>query len=80
MLFQVSSKSVTCRVGAVLHLIIFSHIFLCLDMLSERGVGGHGTTRQKSLQNDAVASKQAIKKTKRGSYDCPVDAFFFKPT
>ena len=30
-LFQVSLKSVTCRVGAVLHLIIFSHVFLCLD-------------------------------------------------
>ena len=26
-----------------------------------------------------LASKQAIKKTKRGSCDCPVDAFFFKP-
>ena len=30
MLFQVSLKSVTSRVGAVLHLIPFSHLFLCL--------------------------------------------------
>ena len=43
MLFQVSLKSVTCRVGAVLRLIIFSHIYLCLEMLLERGIGGHGT-------------------------------------
>ena len=48
-------------------------------MLSERGTGGHGTTRQNRLQNAVVASEQAIKKTKRGSYDCPVNAFFFKP-
>ena len=75
MLFQVSFKSVTYKVGAVLHLITLSHTFLCLDMLSERGIGG-----QNSLQNAAVASKQAIKKTERGSIDCPVDAFFFKPT
>ena len=64
---------------AALHLIIFLHTLHCLDMLSERGIGGHGTTRQNRLQNAAVASKQAIKKTERGSYDCPVDAFFFKP-
>ena len=49
-------------------------------MLSEREIRGHGTTRQNRSQNAAVASKQAIKKTKHGSYDCPVDAFFFKPT
>ena len=72
MLFQVLFKSVTCTIGAVLLLIIFSHIFLCLDMLSEHGNGGHGTTQQNRLQNAAVASKQAIKKTERGSYDCPV--------
>ena len=77
-LFQVSLKSVTCRLGALLRLIIFLHIFLCLDMLSERGIGGHGTPRQNRLQNAAVASQQAIKKTERGSYDCPVDAFFFQ--
>ena len=77
-LFQVSLKSVTCRVGALLRLIIFSHIFLCLDMLSERGIRRHGTPRQNRLQNAAAASQQAIKKTERGSYDCPVDAFFFK--
>ena len=47
-------------------------------MLWERGIGGHGTTRQNRFQNAAVASQQAIKKTERGSYDCPVDAFFFK--
>ena len=63
MLFQVSLKSVTCRLGVVLRLIIFSHIFLCLDMLSERGIGGHGTPRQNRLQNAAVVSQQAIKKT-----------------
>ena len=80
MLFQISLKSVTCRVGAVLRLIIFSHIFLCLDMFSKRGIGGHGTTRQNRLQNASIASQQAIKKTERGSYDCPVDAFFFKST
>ena len=50
MLFQVSFKSVTSTMGAVLHLIIFLHIFLCLDMLSERGNGGHGTTQQNRLQ------------------------------
>ena len=49
-------------------------------MLSERGIGGHDTTRQNRLQNAAVASQQAIKKTDLGSYDCPVDAFFFKST
>ena len=49
-------------------------------MLSKRGIGGHGTTRQNRLQNAAVASQQAIKKTERGLYDCPVDAFFFKST
>ena len=80
MLFQLSLKSVTCRVGALLRLIFFSHIVLCLDMLSERGNGEHSTPRQIRLQNAAVASQQAIKKTKRGSYDCPVDAFFFKST
>ena len=80
MLFQASFKSMTCSMGAVLHLIIFSHIFLCLDMLSERGIGGHGTTQQNRLQNAAVASKQAIKKTERTSHDCPADAFSFKPT
>ena len=63
MLFQISLKSVTCRVGALLRLIKFSHIFLCLDMLSERGIGGHDTTRQNRLQNAAVASQKAIKKT-----------------
>ena len=72
MLFQVSLKSVTCRVGALLRLIIFSHIFLCF--------GGHGTPRKNLLLNAAVASQQAIKKTERGSYDCPVDAFFFIST
>ena len=66
--------------GPVLHLIIFSHIFLSLDMMTERGFGGHGTTRQNRLQNADVASKQAIKKTERGLYNCPVDAFFFKST
>ena len=70
MLFQVSLKRVTCREGILLRLIIFSHIFLCLDMLSQRGIGGHGITRQNRLQNAAVASQQAIKKTERGSYDC----------
>ena len=79
MLFQVSLKSVTCKVSAVLYL-FFSHTFLCLDMLTESGIGGHGTTGQNRLQNAAVASEQAIKKTERGSYGCPVDAFFFKPT
>ena len=69
----------TYRLGAVLRLIIFSHIFICLDILSEREIGGHGTTRQNNLRNAAVASKQAIKKTERGSYNCPVDAFFFEP-
>ena len=73
MLLQVSLKSVTCTVGAVLHLTIFLHIFLCFDMLSEQGIGGHGNTQQ----NAVVASKQ---KTESGSYNCPVDAFFFKPT
>ena len=48
--------------------------------MTERGFGGHGTTRQNRLQNADVASKQAIKKTERGLYNCPVDAFFFKPT
>ena len=80
MLFQVSLKSVTCRVGALLCLIIFLHIFLPLDMLSEHGIGGYGTPRQNRLQNADVASQQVIKKTKRASYDCPVDAFFFKST
>ena len=46
-------------------------------MLSKRGIGGHGTTRQSCLQNAAVASQQVIKKTERGSYNCPVDAFLF---
>ena len=63
MLFQISLKSVTCRVGALLRLIIFSHIFLCLDILSECGTGGHDTTRQNRLQNAAVASQQVITKT-----------------
>ena len=49
-------------------------------MLSKRGIGEHGTTRQNRLQNAAVVSKQVIKKTERGSYNCPVYAFFFKPT
>ena len=49
-------------------------------MLSERGIGGHGTIRQNRLQNAAAASQQAMKKIERGSYDCPVDAFFFKST
>ena len=80
MLFQVSLKNVACRVSALLHLIIFSHIFLCEDMLTERRIGGHGNPRKNRLQNAAVARKQAMKKTERGSYDCPVDAFFFKPT
>ena len=80
MLFQVSLKSVTCREGALLRLIIFSQIFLFLDMLSEREIGGHGSTRQNRLQNAAVASQQGIKKTERGSYDCPIGAFFFEST
>ena len=49
-------------------------------MLAEREIGGHGTPRQNCLQNAAVASQQAMKKTECGSYDCPVDAFFFKST
>ena len=49
-------------------------------MLSQRGIGGHGTPRRNRLQNSAVASQQVIKKTERGSYGCPVDAFFFKST
>ena len=56
--------------------VTFDNLFTSLpllDMLSELGIGGLGTIRPNRLQNAAVASKQVMKKTTRGSYDCAVD-------
>ena len=38
MLFQVLLKSVTCKVGVVLHMQIFSHLFLCLMCCQNMGI------------------------------------------
>ena len=47
--------------------------FSLFDELSKRGIGGLGTIRQNRLENAAIPSKQAIKKTQMGSYDCSTD-------
>ena len=47
--------------------------FPLLDELSKQGVGGLGTIRQNRTENAAIPSKQAMKKTERGSYDCSTD-------
>ena len=47
--------------------------FPLLDELSKRGIGGLGTIRQNRLENAAIPSKQAMKKTERDFYDCSTD-------
>ena len=47
--------------------------FPLLDDLSKRGIGGLGTIRKNRLENAAIPSKQAMKKTEKGFYDCSTD-------
>ena len=59
--------------GSSVTLTIFLPLFPLLDELSKRGIGGLGTIRQNFLENAAIPSKQAMKKTERGFYDCSTD-------